>query len=275
MIDQHDKGLAFAKLHEAGTFVLPNPWDAGTARLLAGLGFAALGTTSGGLAFTLGRRDGAGLVHRDETLRNIAAIATATDLPVSADLENGFGDTPGDVARTIRLAAEAGAVGGSIEDATGHPDRPVYDFDAAVERVAAAAQAARALPVPFTFTARAENFLYGRPDLDDTIRRLRAFEEAGADVLYAPGLPDAEAVREVCAAVSRPVNVLAAGPVLGLSVAELGELGARRVSLGSALSRAALTATLTAAREIAGEGTFGALRGSISYAEANDLQEGA
>ncbi|GAB1822861.1 isocitrate lyase/PEP mutase family protein [Herbidospora sp. RD11066] len=268
MPDQHAKGLTFAKLHETGTFVLPNPWDAGTARLLAGLGYAALGTTSGGLAFTLGRRDGAGLIRRDETLRNISAIATATDLPVSADLENGFGD----VAETIRLAAEAGAVGGSIEDATGDPDRPVFDFDAAVERVAAAAAAARALPVPFTFTARAENFLYGRPDLDDTIRRLCAFEEAGADVLYAPGLPSAEAIREVCAAVSKPVNVLVTGPVLGMSVADLAELGVRRVSLGSALSRAALTATLSAAREIADTGTFGSLRDSVTYAEANDLQ---
>lgn len=271
MIDQHGKGIAFAKLHEAGSFVMPNPWDAGTARVLAGLGFAALGTTSGGLAFALGRQDGANLVSRDETLRNVAEIAAATDLPVSADLENGFGDLPDDVAETIRLAAAAGAVGGSIEDATGRPDMPIYAFDSAVERVAAAVAAARSLPFPFTVTARAENFLHGRPDLDDTISRLRAYEQAGADVLYAPALPDAEAIRRVCAAVRKPVNVLATGQALTLSVAELAGLGARRVSLGSALPRAAVTAVVAAAREVAEAGTFGALRDARTYTEVNDL----
>ncbi|USY22941.1 isocitrate lyase/phosphoenolpyruvate mutase family protein [Nocardiopsis exhalans] len=252
-----ERGERFRELHRGpGAFVVANAWDAGTARLLAGLGFAALATTSAGLAHSLGHRDGAGLVSREQTLGNAAAIAAATDLPVSADLENGFADSPEEVARTVREAAGTGIVGGSIEDTTADPDAPIHEFGLAVERVRAAAGAARALPFPFTLTARAENFLYGRPDLEDTVRRLRAFEEAGADVLFAPGLPDADAVRTVCAAVERPVNVLAAGAAAQMSVAELGDLGARRVSLGSGLSRSALTAALAAAREVAEHGTF-------------------
>ncbi|WP_243788719.1 isocitrate lyase/phosphoenolpyruvate mutase family protein [Saccharopolyspora gloriosae] len=266
--DRHQRAVAFADLHRGpGAFVIPNPWDAGTARLLAGLGFAALATTSGGLAHRMGRRDGARRVGRDDTLHNVREVAEATGLPVSADLENGFGDAPEDVVHTVRAAAQAGAAGGSIEDATGRDGDPIYGFDHAVERIAAAAEAARELPVPFTLTARAENFLHGRPDLDDTIRRLRAFEQAGADVLYAPALPDAESIRAVCAAVTKPVNVLAVGAARELSVAGLAELGVRRVSLGSTLSRAALSAVVHAARQIVDFGTFPDSTGVLTGAE--------
>ena len=270
--DQHRRADAFRALHERpAAFLLPNAWDAGTARLLAAQGFESLATTSGGLAFSLGRADGGNLVTRDETLANAAAIAAATTLPVSADLESCFADKPEQVAETIRLAAAAGLVGGSIEDATGRPEQPVLPLEAAAERVAAAVGAARALPFPFTLTARAENFLYGHPDLDDTIRRLQAYEAAGADVLYAPGLPSAEAVREVCAAVTKPVNVLAAGPLLALSVAELEACGARRISLGSALPRVALTAALRGAEEAIQHGTFRFAQDALSYGEINGM----
>jgi 2-methylisocitrate lyase-like PEP mutase family enzyme len=273
---QLEKAKRFAALHAGpGTFVIPNPWDAGSARILAGLGFAALATTSAGLAFALGRPDGAGLVTREETLANARAIVDATDLPVAADLENGFGDSPEAVAETIRLAGEmAGLVGGSIEDATGNPRSPIYDFDHAVDRVAAAVAAARALPFPFVVAGRAENYLHGRPDLDDTIRRLQAYEAAGADVLYAPGLAGAEEIRMVCAAVSKPVNVLAGvtnAQGTPLSVAELTALGVRRISLGSALSRAALGALMASATEIAEHGTFGFLTEAVSYARLQRL----
>ncbi|PPK64453.1 isocitrate lyase/phosphoenolpyruvate mutase family protein [Actinokineospora auranticolor] len=274
--DQERRAHAFAELHQGpGAFVIANPWDAGTARVLTGLGFRALATTSGGLAFALGRADGANLVTREETLANAGDIVAATTLPVSADLESGFGDRPEDVAETIALAAAAGLVGGSIEDATGRLDDPIRDLAEAVERVTAAVEAARALPFPFTLTARAENFLHGRPDLDDTITRLRAYAAAGADVLYAPGLPDADAIRAVCAAVDKPVNVLAGGPAARCSVTKLGELGVRRISLGSALPRAALTAAVLAAQEIAESGTFTLTTGAMSYAQAEELVEGA
>lgn len=266
--DQHRRATAFHQLHDGPTFVLPNPWDAGTARVLAMLGFPALATTSGGLAFALGRRDGANLVSREETLANIRAIVAATDLPVSADLESGFGATPQEVADTIRLAAEAGAVGGSVEDATGRPATPILPLDEAVRRVEAAVEAARALPFPFTLTARAENFLYGRPDLDDTIRRLRAYAAAGADVLYAPGLPDLDAVRAVCAAVDRPVNALAGGSDR-VTVAMLSQCGVRRVSVGSALARVALSAMLDAAKELRQQGSFGLTAGALTYGQVN------
>jgi 2-methylisocitrate lyase-like PEP mutase family enzyme len=237
-------------------FVIPNPWDVGTARILAGLGFPALATTSAGLAYTLGRRDGEGAVTRTEALAHSATIVETTDLPVSADLENGFGDEPELVAETIRLAAQVGLVGASIEDATGRPGQPIYPLAEAVERVAAAVEAARSLDVPFVLTARAENFLHGRADLDDTLERLRAYEAAGADVLYAPGLSDLETVAQVCAAVGKPVNVL---PIGGLASATLGELaaaGVRRVSLGSILVAAALGALVRSAREIVEQGSF-------------------
>jgi 2-methylisocitrate lyase-like PEP mutase family enzyme len=273
---QADKAQRFQALHaRPGAFVIPNPWDAGTARILAGLGFEALTTTSAGLAFTLGRRDGRGAVSREETLANAKAIADATDLPVAADLENGFGDAPAAAAETIRLAGEqAGLVGGSIEDSTGDPARPIYDFGHAVERIAAAAAAARALPFPFVLVARAENFLHGRPDLDDTIRRLQAFEAAGADALFAPGLTRAEDIRAVCAAVGKPVDAVMGLKAAPFSVADLAALGVRRISVGSALSRAALGAFLRAAREIREQGTFGFAEAALPYAQANDLMAG-
>jgi 2-methylisocitrate lyase-like PEP mutase family enzyme len=269
---QAAKAERFQALHaRPGAFVIPNPWDAGTARILEKLGFEALTTTSAGLAFVLGRRDGAGEVTRDETLANARAIVDATDLPVAADLENGFGHTPEAAAETIRLAGEAGLVGGSIEDSTGDPGRPIYDFQQAVERVAAAAAAARALPFPFVLVGRAENFLHGRPDLDDTIRRLQAFEAAGADALFAPGLTRAEDIRTVCASVRKPVNVVMGLKSASFSVAELAALGVRRISVGSALSRAALGAFVQAAREIQERGTFGFAEDALPYADANAL----
>jgi 2-methylisocitrate lyase-like PEP mutase family enzyme len=270
---QAAKAERFQALHaRPGAFVIPNPWDAGTARILERLGFEALTTTSAGLAFVLGRRDGAGDVTREETLANAKAIVDATELPVAADLENGFGHTPEAAAETIRLSGEvAGLVGGSIEDATGDPQRPIYDLQHAVERVAAAAAAARALPFPFVLVGRAENFLHGRPDLDDTIRRLQAFEAAGADALFAPGLTRAEDIRTVCASVRKPVNVVMGLKSASFSVAELAALGVRRISVGSALSRAALGAFVRAAREIQEHGTFRFAEDALPYAEANDL----
>jgi 2-methylisocitrate lyase-like PEP mutase family enzyme len=273
MITQSEKARRFQALHQRpGAFVIPNPWDAGTARILTGLGFEALTTTSAGLAFVLGKRDGDGSVTRDEALANAKAIADATDLPVAADLENGYGHSPKAAAETIRLAGErAGLVGASIEDSTGDPSRPIYDFNHAVDRVAAAAEAARAFPFPFMFVGRAENFLHGRPDLEDTIRRLQAYEAAGADVLYAPGLTRAEDIRTLCAAVTKPVNVVMGLKAARFSVAELAALGVRRISVGSALSRAALGAFVRAAREIRERGTFDFADGAIAYAEVNEL----
>ena len=265
-----DKGRAFAEMHSRpGCFVIPNPWDAGTARLLAVLGFEALATTSAGAAFSLGRRDGA--AGREAVLENARHIVAATGLPVSADLENGFGDGPEAAAETIRLAAGAGLVGGSIEDATGRVDDPIHDFDLAVERVAAAVEAARALDFPFMLTARAENFLHGRPDLDDTIRRLQAFERAGADVLYAPGLRTAEEIGAVVSAVEHPVNVVMGLQGVALSLAELAEIGVKRVSVGSALSRAALGAFLRAAREMKDHGTFTFADDAAPFAEITKM----
>ena len=269
---QSEKAQAFRALHaRPGAFVIPNPWDVGTARILAGLGFEALATTSAGMAFALGRRDGA--VSRDEALAHARAIVGATPLPVSADLENGFGDAPEVVAETIRLAANTGLAGASIEDATGDPDRPIYDASLALERIAAAVEAARGLPFPFTLTARAENFLHGRPDLDDTIRRLQSFERAGADVLYAPGLRDPDAVRTVCQAVGKPVNVIMSITGTAFTVGELAAAGVRRISLGSALSRVALGAFLRAAREIKTEGRFTMAGDAASSAEVEAFMQ--
>ncbi len=259
MIDQHQKAAEFRALHAGrGTFVMPNPWDAGSARILAGMGFEALATTSAGHAFTRGRRDYG--VTREEALANASAIVDATELPVSADLEDGFGPSPADVGETIRLAAGVGLVGGSIEDATGDAAAPIYDMAVAVQRIAAAVEAAQALPFPFTLTARAENFLHGRRDLADTIARLQAYDRAGADVLYAPGLPDLDAIRAVCAAVTRPVNVLVTDG--GFTVALLREAGVRRISLGGALSRVALGA-LVRAGEAMRAGNFGFLTDAL------------
>ena len=255
----------------AGAFVISNPWDAGSARVLAALGFPALATTSAGLAFALGRRDGEGLLTRDEALANATAIVQATDLPVSADLEDGFGPRPEDVAETIRHAAAAGLVGCTIEDTTANPTHPIHDFNVSVERIEAAVSAARALSFRFTLTARAENFLYGRPDIDDTIRRLQAFEKAGADVLYAPGLPNLDAIRTVCSAVSRPFNYVAGLVGSNYSVKALAGAGVKRISLGSTLARVALGALARAAREIRDHGTFEFTGDAMPFAEANAL----
>jgi 2-methylisocitrate lyase-like PEP mutase family enzyme len=272
---QAEKASRFQALHERpGAFVIPNPWDAGTARILAGLGFEALTTTSAGLAFALGRRDGDGSVTREDALSNARAIVDATDLPVAADLENGYGDSPEAAAETIRLAAQVGLVGASIEDATGEREKPIYDFAHSVERVAAAAQAARTLPFPFVFVARAENFLHGRPDLDDTVRRLQAFEKAGADVLYAPGLTKPEEIRAVCSAVRKPVNVVMGLKSAALSVADLSALGVKRVSVGSALARAALSGFVDAAREIREKGTFTFAEEILSFAAVSEMVGG-
>ena len=270
---QSDKAARFRALHEApGAFVIPNPWDAGSARVLAALGFEALATSSGASAGTLGRRDGK--VTREEALAHARAIVAATDLPVSADLEKGFGDAPTVAAETIRLAAEVGLVGGSIEDATGDKDRPLYDIGLAVERVAAAVQAARALAFPFTLTARAENYLRGNPSLDDTIKRLQAFENAGADVLFAPGLPDLEAVRAVCAAVSKPVNFMVGIKGKSFTVAELKAAGVKRISLATSLYREAMSGLVNAAREVKDMGTFGYLDRSLTTPEMNAFMQG-
>lgn len=254
MTDQSQRARDFAALHQGpDLLVLPNPWDAGSARMLAHLGFKALATTSAGLAFSLGRRDAECAVSREEALANARAIVEATPLPVAADLENGYGDSPEACAETLRLAAEAGLVGGSIEDASGRPDAPIYDAGLALERIQAAVEAARALPFPFTLAARAENFLHGRPDLDDTLRRLVAYAEAGADVLYAPGLTTREQIAEVVAAVApKPVNILVGSPALALTLDELAALGVRRVSLGSNLARVAYGAFFEAARQLHG-----------------------
>lgn len=254
MTDQSQRARDFAALHQGpDLLVLPNPWDAGSARVLAHLGFKALATTSAGLAFSLGRRDAEGAVSREEALANARAIVEATPLPVAADLENGYGDSPEACAETLRLAAEAGLVGGSIEDASGRPEAPIYDAGLALERIQAAVEAARALPFPFTLAARAENFLHGRPDMDDTLRRLVAYAEAGADVLYAPGLTTREQIAEVVAAVApKPVNILVGSPALALTLDELAVLGVRRVSLGSNLARVAYGAFFEAARQLQG-----------------------
>jgi len=275
-MSQIAKARQFQSLHaRPGAFVIPNPWDAGSARILASLGFEALTTTSAGLAFSLGKPDGTGAVTRAETIANARAVADATDLPAAGDLENGFGDSPEAAADTIRLAAtDGGLVGGSIEDATGDAAHPIYEFSLAVERVAAAAEAAHSLPFPFVFVGRAENFLHGRPDLDDTIRRLQAYEAAGADALYAPGLTSAEQIRLVCSSVDKPVNVLMGvkgADGRALSVSELAALGVRRISVGGALSRAALGAFMRAAKELRERGTIEFAADALPHSEANRL----
>jgi 2-methylisocitrate lyase-like PEP mutase family enzyme len=273
-ISQSEKAKKFRALHEGpGAFVIPNPWDAGSARMLQSLRFAALATTSAGLAFSLGRRDGEGLVSREEVLTHIRSIVGASDLPVAGDLENGFGHDAKTVAETIRFVAEAGLVGGSIEDATGEVEEPIYEFNHAVERVGAAVEAASALPFPFTLTARAENFLHERPDIDDTIRRLQAFARVGAHVVYAPGLRNVEEIKAVCRAVApTPVNALvsAGGP----TVAEFAAVGVRRVSVGSGLARMAYSAFYSAAKEIKEHGSFNFATGGLSFSELNSFMLG-
>lgn len=273
MSGQKEKFEKFKALHQGpGAFVMPNPWDAGSAILLESLGFKALATTSAGYAFSKGKRDSAAALSRDELLGNAAEIVNATALPVSADLENGFGRAPQSCADTIRLAASIGLSGGSIEDASGDASDPIYDFTLAVERVQAAAEAASGQP--FLLTARAENHLWGRPDLDDTIRRLQAFAQAGADVLYAPGLPDIAAIRTVCASVDKPVNVVMGlgGPVY--STAELAEAGVRRISVGGSFARAAWGGLLRAAQEVSAQGTFTYARDAMPDGEIVALLNG-
>ena len=273
MSTQASRGEQFRALHaRPGIFAIPNPWDAGSARILAMLGFEALATTSAGYAFSAGKPDAEGAISRDDTLTNARAIVDATDLPVSADLENGFGDDPETCARTIRLAADIGLVGGSIEDATGRANDPIYPVALSVERVAAAVQAACGLPFPFTLTARAENLINGRPDLKDTIARLEAFAAAGADVLYAPGLAQAADIAAVVKAVApKPVNVVMGLSGGSFSLDELADLGVKRVSLGSSLARAAYGAFLDAAREVRDNGTFGFAQRAAPYATLNDM----
>lgn len=270
---QHRKAETFAALHAGPeTFVIPNPWDIGSTHILTGMGFKALATTSAGYAFSRGRLDGA--ISRDEMLAHAAEIVTATPLPVSADLENGYGDAPEDAGETIRLAAGTGLVGASIEDFSGGGDGSIYDFSLAVERIEAAVAAARVQDFPFALTARAENFIRGRPDLDDTIKRLVAFEAAGADVLYAPGLPNLDAIRTVCQAVSKPVNVVMGLTGSDMTTAQLADAGVRRISLGAVLARAALGAFMAAAEEIqAGGYTF--IDNAASFADIAVHMRGA
>ncbi|RIA47672.1 isocitrate lyase/PEP mutase family protein [Dichotomicrobium thermohalophilum] len=255
MSSDAESSSAFRALHHRDhAFVIPNPWDVGSARILASMGFEALATTSAGFAFSRGRKDGD--VSRDAVIAHCLEIVGATPLPVSADLENGFGDSPEQVAETIALAGATGLAGGSIEDYTRQTDAPIYGFDHAVERIAAAVDAARGLEADFVLTARAENFLHGRPDLEDTIRRLQAFEKAGADVLYAPGLKDLEQIRTVCASVSKPVNVVMGLSGPSFSVAELSQAGVKRISVGSSLARLAYGELVRAAAEVRNSGTF-------------------
>lgn len=269
-LTQLEKAQCFRALHGGtGAFLMPNPWDAGSARILAGLGFKAFATSSAACAVGLGRRDGN--VTRDEALTHCGQIVGATDLPVSADLEKGFGDSLEDVAETIRCAAAVGLVGGSIEDATGDGTRPIFDLGQAVERVSAAVEAARSLSFPFTLTARCENFIRGNPNLEDTIRRLQAYEQAGADVLFAPGLPDLAAVSTVCSALSKPVNFMAGIRGKSFTVEQLAAAGVRRISVGPSLFRAALSGLVNAAREISEQGTFGYVDRTLTSAEVYPL----
>jgi 2-methylisocitrate lyase-like PEP mutase family enzyme len=272
MLTQAEKGHAFRKLHQReDAFIIPNPWNVGTARLLAGLGFESMATTSAGLAFSMGQRDNT--IHRKDSIAHATAIAAATDLPVSGDLEDGYGDTPEDVAETIRLAAAGGLVGGSIEDASTFRYFPIYEEALAVERIRAAAEIVRDLPFTFTLTARAENYLVGLPDLKDTIKRLQAYQEAGADVLYAPGLTSKEDIAAVVSSVDRPVNVVMGLQGAQLSRAELSAIGVKRISVGSALCRAALGAFLGAAREMREHGTFTFADEAVSYREISAMFE--
>ena len=259
---QAERAQRFRALHTKGTFVIANCWDGGSAKILASLGFPALATSSGAAAGTLGRLDHG--ISIEESLANSRLICASTTLPVSADLEKGFGDAPDATAKAIRMAAGVGLVGGSIEDATGRKDAPIFDLNFATERVAAAAEAARTLPFPFTLTARAENYLHGRNDLEDTIKRLQAYEKAGADVLFAPALPDLAAVRTVCASLGKPVNFMVAIRGKSFSVAELADAGVRRISLATSLYRAAMSGLIDAAKEVRESGTFGFLDTSVS-----------
>jgi 2-methylisocitrate lyase-like PEP mutase family enzyme len=272
MRTQAEKGRLFRELHQRpGLFIMPNPWDAGMAKLFTSLGFQALATTSLGFANSLGRVDGTLSVSREELIANCREIAAATDLPINADLENGYADAPDEAAEIIRMAADAGVVGGSIEDATGRADQPLYDFDAAVARVAAAAKVAHSLPFQFTLTARAENFLHGRPDLDDTIKRLQAFSAAGADVLYAPGLKDLATIRTLVAAVDKPVNVVMSMADPDLTAPQLAAAGVKRISVGGALARLAFAAVRDACIGMRDDGSFQWVRTTMPSKDINAI----
>jgi 2-methylisocitrate lyase-like PEP mutase family enzyme len=269
-LTQQEKATRFRELHEGpGAFVIPNPWDIASARMLAGFGFRALATSSAASATALGKRDGG--LTREEALAHARSIVDATDLPVSADLEKGFGEAPEVVAGTVRLAAAAGLVGCTIEDSTGNPDRPMYDFHLSVDRIAAAVEAVRALPFPFMLTARAHNLLYCAPGVDETIERLQAYEKAGADVLFAPGLPDIESVRAVCQALSKPFNFMVGMKGKSFPMAELQAAGVRRISLATSLYRAAMTGFLDAVREVKEKGQFTFVDRSVSTPELYQL----
>jgi 2-methylisocitrate lyase-like PEP mutase family enzyme len=270
MLTQAEKGAVFAELHrQDGTFLIPNPWDVGSARLLAHLGFEALATSSAGYAFSIGKPDNA--VGREAMLAHAAVVAAATDLPVSIDLENGFGDAPEIVAETIRLATQTGAVGGSIEDATERADNPLYDRALAVERIRAAAEVAHNLSFPFMLTARAENYLVGKPDLKDTIERLQLYQEAGADVLYAPGLTNKDDIATLVSSVDRPVNLLLGLKGVNLTMIDVAALGVKRVSVGSGLARCALGAFIAAARDMRRHGTFSFADEAVEFRTLNSI----
>ena len=272
MSTQSEKAIRFRAMHDGpGAFVIPNPWDIASAQILAGLGFKALATSSAASACAIGKKDGA--LSRGEALDHARTIVNSCDLPVSADLEKGFGVKPETVAETVRLAAEVGLVGCTIEDSTGNPENPLFDFSLAVERIAAAAEAAHALDLPFMLTARAHNFLYANPSLNETIKRLQAFEKAGAEVLFAPGLPDIDSVRDVCSALSKPFNFMVGINGKSFSVAELEAAGVRRVSLATSLYRAAMTGFLEAANEVKEKGTFEFLERAVMTAELTQLMK--
>jgi len=270
MTSQSERAQTFKRLHDRNAlFVLPNPWDIGSAKMLAGLGFEALATTSAGFAFSQGKLDRIGVMQRDDALQHAKDIVQATNLPVSADLENGYGHTPEEVQKTIFDAAKAGLVGCTIEDTTGLKDKPIYDQAFAIERIAAAVEAVATLDFPFMLTARAENYLHGRPDLDDTIARLQGYERVGADVLYAPGLPDIDTIKSVCDSVTKPVNVVAGIALRGVSTAQLEQCGVRRVSVGSSLARTAIGSMINASKAILEYGTFDAFETAASF---NDIE---
>jgi 2-methylisocitrate lyase-like PEP mutase family enzyme len=272
MSTQSEKAIRFRAMHDGpGAFVIPNPWDIASAQILAGLGFKALATSSAASACAIGKKDGA--LSRGEALDHARTIVNSCDLPVSADLEKGFGVKPETVAETVRLAAEVGLVGCTIEDSTGNPENPLFDFSLAVERIAAAAEAAHALDLPFMLTARAHNFLYANPSLNETIKRLQAFEKAGAEVLFAPGLPDIDSVRDVCSALSKPFNFMVGINGKSFSVAELEAAGVRRISLATSLYRAAMTGFLEAANEVKEKGTFEFLERAVMTAELTQLMK--
>jgi len=271
-MSQQAKADLFAQLHQRdGLFVLPNPWDVGSAKMLAGLGFEALATTSAGYAFSQGKLDSIGSVQRDEALAHAGQIVEATSLPVSADLENGYGDSPEDVQKTIFAAAEIGLVGCTIEDTTGVKDKPIYDKDFAIERIQAAVETVNKLDFNFTLTARAENYLHGRPDLDDTLARLKGYEEVGADVLYAPGLPDTDSIKTICDALTKPVNVVAGIALRGVTTKDLEQCGVKRVSVGSSLARTAIGSMIDASNAILKNGRFDAFETAAAFGDIEAL----